>query len=56
MEHVGSSCFINRAQASNFNGVLDIAFKIEDITCDSYISGQYLQVCSLIDHNFFEMQ
>ena len=50
MEHVGSSCFLNRAQASNFNGVLDIAFKIEDITCDSYISGQYLHVGLIIDN------
>ena len=50
IEQVGSSCFLNRAQASYFNGTLDITCKIEDITCDTYISGQYLHVGLIIDN------
>ena len=50
IEQVGSSCFLNRAQASYFNGTLDITCRIEDITCDTYISGQYLHVGLIIDN------
>ena len=50
IEQAGSSCFLNRAQASYFNGALDVAFRIEDITCDTYISGQYLQIGLIIDN------
>ncbi len=50
IEHVGSACFLNRAQASYFNGALDVSFRIEDITCDTYISGQYLHIGLIIDN------
>ena len=50
IEQVWSSCFLNRAQASYFNGTLDITCRIEDITCDTYISGQYLHVGLIIDN------
>ena len=50
IEQVGSSCFLNRAQASYFNGTLDITCRIEDITCNTYISGQYLHVGLIIDN------
>ena len=50
MEQVGSACFLNRSQAYYDAGTLDVAFKIEDITCDTYISGQYLQVSLIIDN------
>ena len=50
IEQVGSSCFFNLAQASYFNGTLGINCKIEDITCDTYISGQYLHVGLIIDN------
>ena len=50
IEQVGSSCFLNRAQASYFNGTLDITCRIEDITWDTYISGQYLHVGLIIDN------
>ena len=50
MEEEGNACFFNRAQASYFLGTLDVAFKIEDITCDSYVSGQYLHVGLIIDN------
>ena len=50
IEQVWSSCFLNRAQASYFNGTLDITCRIEDITCNTYISGQYLHVGLIIDN------
>jgi|TARA_X000000950_G_scaffold230668_1_gene278961 hypothetical protein len=50
IEQVGSSCFLNRAQASYINGTLDITCRIEDITCNTYISGQYLHVGLIIDN------
>ena len=50
IEQAGSSCFLNRAQASYFNGTLDITCRIEDITCNTYISGQYLHVGLIIDN------
>ena len=50
IEQVGSSCFLNRAQASYFNGTFDITCRIEDITCNTYISGQYLHVGLIIDN------
>jgi hypothetical protein len=50
IEQVGSSCFLNRAQASYFNATLDITCRIEDITCNTYISGQYLHVGLIIDN------
>ena len=50
IEQVGSSCFLNRAQASYFNGILDVTCRIEDITCNTYISGQYLHVGLIIDN------
>ena len=50
IEQVGTACFLNRAQAGYFSGTLDITFKIEDITCDTYISGQYLHIGLIIDN------
>ena len=50
MEEIGNACFLNRAQASYFLGTLEIAFKIEDITCDTYVSGQYLHIGLVIDN------
>ena len=50
MEEIGNACFLNRAQASYLLGTLEIAFKIEDITCDTYVSGQYLHIGLVIDN------
>jgi hypothetical protein len=50
IEQMSTACFFNRAQASYFNGALEVTCRIEDFTCDTYISGQYLQVGLIIDN------